>query len=224
MAGRRGMKNICWDGRIRITTGITSTSKITISQTLFMTAYTILSCTRPGSEIPYPPTDVTTTRNTRKPNHHWRWWRRTQQKKRQLLYCRVDLLYTSLFPLALSRMHRSTTSLLWMSTVHLRLLLSMSTETPSIWLSWQVLLKSVTSTIVGDIVTNSFSSLTCAYHAFHFFLSFAIDMHFTQGWHAFLHMFTSLLPYVLHMFASRQTPVLYLFKSVVEHLYSLAFH
>ena len=32
-----------------------------------------------------------------------------------------------------------------------------------------------------QIVTNSFSSLTCAYHAFHFFLSFVIDMHFTQG-------------------------------------------
>ena len=64
-----------------------------------------------------------------------------------------------------------------------------------------------------DCVMNSFSSLICVYHAFHFFLSFAIDMHFTQGWHAFL-----------HMFASRQTPVLYLFKSVVERLYSLAIH
>ena len=35
-----------------------------------MTTHSILSCTKPGNKIPYPPTDITTTRNTRKPNHH----------------------------------------------------------------------------------------------------------------------------------------------------------
>ena len=49
------MKDIHQDGRIRIATGIASTSKITISQTLFTTAYSALPCTKPGSEIPYPP-------------------------------------------------------------------------------------------------------------------------------------------------------------------------
>ena len=44
-------------------------------------------------------------------------------------------------------------------------------------------------------------------------LSFMICMHRPQGWHAFIHVSTSFLPYVLHVFASRQTPVLYLFKA-----------
>ena len=35
-----------------------------------MTAHSVLSCTKPGNKIPYPATDVTTTRDTRKPNHH----------------------------------------------------------------------------------------------------------------------------------------------------------
>ena len=73
----------------------------------------------------------------------------------------------------------------------------------------------------GGYCYKLFSSLTCAYHAFTF--SFIYDQH------AFYSRLTCLptyvyLPYVLHVFASRQTPVLYLFKSVVEHLYSLAIH
>ena len=35
-----------------------------------MTAHSVLSCTKPGNKIPYPPTDITTTRDTRKPDHH----------------------------------------------------------------------------------------------------------------------------------------------------------
>ena len=107
---------------------------------------------------PTPPTNITTTGNTRKPNHHWRWWR-TWQTKWQLLHCRVDLLHTSFLPPTLSRMHRSTTSILWMSTIYMQSLLSTSPRTSSVWLS-RGTLKPVTSTIVGDIVTNSFSSLT----------------------------------------------------------------
>ena len=67
---RRRMKDIHRDGRIRTTTGTTSTSNITIPQTLYTNTYSVLSCTKSGSEIPYPPTDVTTTRDTRKPDHH----------------------------------------------------------------------------------------------------------------------------------------------------------
>ena len=46
------------DGRIRIATDIASTSKHTPSRILLtssMTAHSILSCTRPGDKIPYPP-------------------------------------------------------------------------------------------------------------------------------------------------------------------------
>ena len=67
-------------------------------------------------------------------------------------------------------------------------------------------------------VTNSFSSLTHAYHAF-------LLLFFIYDWHAFtirqtclLHMFTLFLPYALHVFASRLTPFLYIFKPVVRWL------
>ena len=69
-----------------------------------------------------------------------------------------------------------------------------------------------------------FSFSTCVCHAFYFSFSFTNYMHFPQGWHAFIHILTSFLPYVLHVFTTRWTPALYLFKSVVEHLYSLAIH
>ena len=119
------------------------------------TTHSILSCTKPGNKIPYPPTDVTTTRDTREPDPHWRWWWRTRWMKRRLLHCGVDLLYASLLPLTLSRIHWSTTSILQMSTIHMRSLLSTSSGTLSIWLSGRTL-KPVTSTIVGDFVMNSF--------------------------------------------------------------------
>ena len=65
-----------------------------------------------------PPTDVTTTRNTRKPNRYWRWWWRIRWTKWQLLHCGVDLFHASLLPLTLLRMHQSMTSIFWMSTIH----------------------------------------------------------------------------------------------------------
>ena len=69
-----------------------------------------------------------------------------------------------------------------------------------------------------------FSSLTRADHAFYFSFSFMIYMHYPQGWHAFIHVPTSFLPYVLQVFASWLTHFSYLFKPVVRQLYSLAFH
>ena len=51
-----------------------------------------------------------------------------------------------------------------------------------------------------------------------------IYMHYPQGVHAFIHVPTSFLPYVLHVFASWLTHFSYLFKPVVRRLYSLAFH
>ena len=149
-----------------------------------MTAHSILSCTKPGNKIPYPPTDVTTTRDTRKPNNHWRWQWRTRRTKWRLLHCGVDFLYTNLLPLTLSRLHWSTTSLLWMSTIHMRPLLSTSPGTLSVWLSRETL-KPVTSTIVGDIVTNYFSFLTHVHHAFPYSFLFMIDRHSPQGEQAF---------------------------------------
>ena len=178
--GGWGKKDIHWDGRIRIATGIVSISKFTPLRILFtsnMTAHSILSCTKPGNKIPYPPTDVTTTRDTRKPDPYWRWWWQTRWMKWQLLHCRVDLFHASLLPLTLSRMHRSMTLILWMSTIHMWSLLSTSSRTPGVWL-FRKTLKLVTSTIVGDIVMNSFSSLTHAYYAFYFSFSYMINMHF----------------------------------------------
>ena len=122
------------------------------------------------------PTDVTTTRNTRKPNCYWRWQWRIRQTKWWLLHCGVNLFYASLLLSTLSRMHRSTTLILWMSTIHMWSLLSMSAGTPSVWL-FRRKMKPVTLTIVGDIVTNSFSSLTQAYHALHYSFSYMINMH-----------------------------------------------
>ena len=159
-------------------------------------------------------TNITTTRNTRKPDHHWRWWRRTQQKKRQLLYCGVDLFHTSLFPLALSRMHQLTTSILWMSTVHMQSLLLTSTNALSIWLSWQILLKPVTSTIVGDIVTNSFLlyhvltiPFTLLFHLWSTCIFFEADMPLYTHLPRFYFMFYMCLP-----------------QGKLRWLYSLAIH
>ena len=69
------------------------------------------------------------------------------------------------------------------------------------------------ATYIGTECYKLLSSLTCTGHAFYFSLSFMIYMRHPQGWHAFIHETTSLLPYVLHVFASRWTPVLYLFKT-----------
>ena len=185
--GGWGKENIYWDGGTRIATGTASISKFTPLRILFtssMTAHSILSCTKPGNKIPYPPTNVTTTRDTRKPDPHWRWQWRNRQTKQRLLHCRVDLFHASLLPPTLSRMHQLTTSILWMSTIHMWSLLSMSPGTSSIWLSGRTL-RPVTSTIVGDIVMNYFSSLTHVHHALPYSFSFMIDRHSPQGKHAF---------------------------------------
>ena len=208
--GDWGKKGIYWDGRIRIATGIASTSKHTPSRILLtssMTAHSILPCTKPGNKIPYPPTNITTTRSTRKPDYYWRigWWR-IRWTRQQFLYSQINVLHTSLLPPTLSRMHRSTTSILWMSTIHMQSLLSTSSRTPSFWLLET--LKPVTSTIVGDIVTNSFLLLQCAEHAFTDSFSFMIEHAFTLRQACLLHMFTTFLHYVLHVFTSRPTHIL----------------
>ena len=173
-----GKKVVYGVGRIRFATGIASTLKHTLSRILLtssMTTHSILPCTKPGNKIPYPTTNVTTTRNTRKPNRYWRWQWRVGWTRQQFLYSRINILHTSLLPPTLSRMHWLTTSILWMSTIHMQSLLPMSTRTLSFWLSKK--LKPVTSTIVGDIVTNSFFSFTPAYHALPYSFLFTIDMH-----------------------------------------------
>ena len=69
------------NGRNGATTGIVPTLQQTPSKILFsssMTTHSILPCTggdkasRTCWTIPYSPTDITTTRRTRKPNHCWR--------------------------------------------------------------------------------------------------------------------------------------------------------
>ena len=115
----------------------------------------------PGQEIRYqesvewslPPTTITTTRGTRKPDHCWRQWWEIRWTRQWLLHSRIDFLNANFFSPALSRMQRSTTSVFWMSSVHMQSLLPASTRTPSVWLS--KMLKPVTSTIVGDIVMSS---------------------------------------------------------------------
>ena len=138
----------------------------------------------PGQETRSPtPTGVTTTRNTRKPDHCWRQWWRIRWTRQWFLYSRIDILHASFFPFTLSRMRNLNTQIFWMSTIYLRPLLWTSTNAPSVWLS--KMLKLVTSTIVGNIVMNSFSSFTCAYHALPYSFSFMINMHLLQGKHAF---------------------------------------
>ena len=184
--GGQGKKVVYGVGKIRIATGIVSTLKHTPSRILLTsstTTHSVLPCTKPGNKIPYPPTDVTTTRNTRKPDHYWRWQWRIRQTKQQLLHTRIDLFHASLLPPTLSRMHQSMTSILWMSTIHVWSLLPTSARTPSVWLSKT--LKLVTSAIVGDIVMNSFLLLQCAEHAFAYSFPSMIDMHLPQGGHAF---------------------------------------
>ena len=168
-----------------------------------MTAHSVLSCTKPGNKIPYPPTNVT-TRNTRKPDHYWRWQWRMRWMKWRLLHCRVDLFHTSLLPPTLSRMHQLTTSIPQMSTIHMQSLLSMSTGTPSVWLLRRKM-KLVTSTIVLWILFffyNMHNMLlltlfhlwsTCIYHKanMHFPYEYLISylmfyMCFPQGQHILL--------------------------------------
>ena len=69
---------------------------------------------------------------------------------------------------------------------------------------------------VNQTVTNFFSSLTHAYHAFSFHFSFMIGQTFTTRQTCLLHMHTSLLHYDLHVFAAWLTHFSYLFKPVVR--------
>ena len=155
------------------------------------------------SPTPPPPTNITTTRSTRKPDHYWRWQWRIRQTRQQFLYSWISVLHTSLLPPTLSRMYRSMTSILWMSTIHMWSLLPMSAGTPSVWL--YKMLKPVTSTIVGDIVTNSFLlthmqnmlSLTLFY-------LWSTCVHLKANM-SFSYAYLVLLHYVLHVFASRLT-------------------
>ena len=73
-------------------------------------------------------------------------------------------------------------------------------------------------------VTNFFSSLTHADHAFSFRFSSMIKQTLTTRQTCLLHMHTLLLLYDLHVFTSWLTHFSYLFKPVVRRLYSLAFH
>ena len=222
--GDWGKKDIYWDGRIRISTGIAPTLKCTPSRILLtssMTTHSILPCTKPGNKIPYPPTDVTTTRNTRNPDHYWRWQWRIRWTKWQLLHCGINLFHASLLPPTLSKMQQSRTSILWMSTIHISSLLSTSSRTPSFWLLKT--LKPVTSTIVGDIVMNSFLCTMCrtCFHWLFFIydrtcIHLKANMPFTYVYHIFTLCFTCVGLEV-------NTPS-YLFKPVVRQLYSLAFH
>ena len=66
-------------------------------------------------------------------------------------------------------------------------------------------MKPVTSTIVGDIVINSFLLLQCAEHAFTYSFLSVVDMCLPQGGHAFSLQLPHFLPYVLHVFTSRPT-------------------
>ena len=186
------------------------------------TAHSVLPCTKPGNKIPYPPTNITTTKNTRKPDRYWRWQWRIRWTKWWLLHCRVNLFHASLLPLTLSRMHQSMTSIFWMSTIHMRSLLSTSAGTLSVWL-FRKKLKPVTSTIVGDIVTNSFLLLQHAEHAFTYSFSSMIDMCLPRGGHAFPYDYPlSTLCFTCVHLKANTFP--YLFKPVVRQLYSLAFH
>ena len=112
-------KVVYGDGRIRIATGIASTSKHTplknpSHQQHDCPLHTILH---------YPSTNITTTRSTRKPDHCWRQWWRIRQTRQQFLYSRINFLYTSFLPFTLSRMRRLNTQIFWMSTIYLQLLL-----------------------------------------------------------------------------------------------------
>ena len=95
-----------------------------------------------------------------------------------------------------------------------------------IFLIWFFLESStVLSGEFGDItVTNSFLLWHALTMLFYFSFSLMIYMHYPQGWHAFIRIPTSFLPYVLHVFTSWLTHFSYLFKPVVRQLYSLAFH
>ena len=144
----------------------------------------------PVKQSPTPPTDITTTRRTRKPYNRWRQWWRVRWTRWWFLHSRIDLFHSSLVSPTLSRVYRLKTSIFQVFPIHLWPLRLTSTRTPSIWLYQS--LKLVTSTIVGDIVTNSFSSLQHAYHAFTNSFSYMIE-------HAFPSRLTALyicLPYL----------------------------
>ena len=164
------------------------------------------------------PTDVTTTRSTREPNHCWRQWWRIGWTRWQFLYSRINLLHTGFFPFTLSRMWRANTQIFWMSSIYLWPSLQTSTNAPSIWLF--KMLKPVTSTIVGDIVTKSSSSqhvfTMCSPTLFHFLFT-SITSRKTC---LLLMFFTSCFTCV----CLKANTFFYLFKPVVRWVYSLAFH
>ena len=148
-----------------------------------MTTHSVLSCTKPGVKIskvcwmiPYPPTNVTTTRSTREPNYYWRWWWGRRWTWWQFLHSRINLFHTNFVSFTFPRMSRLTTPILWVPSIHMWPLLPTSTIALGVWLS--KMLKLVTSTIVGDIVIN---------------FSFLLNMHspcfyqlfFISSWHVF---------------------------------------
>ena len=193
---------------------IASTSKHTPSWILLTsstTAHSILFCTRPGDKIPYPPTNVTTTRSTRKPNYCWRQWWRIRWMRQQFSYSRINILHTGFFPFTLSRMHRSTQYIC--NHCYQRVLGHWVSDCPRSW-SWWL----------------QHSGGYC-YETFSFFymclpcvcLLFFISL---------LHALTSRQTCLLHMFFTscftcvclKVNTFLYLFKPVVRQVYSLAFH
>ena len=142
-------KDVYGDGRIRIAASIVPTLKYTPLEILLIsstTTHSILSCTRPGDKIsrvcwmiPYPSTNITTTRRTRKPNHHCRWWWGWRWKRWQLLFSRINLLHANLLSSTLSRMSRPMTPIPRVSSIYMWSLLTMSANAQDVWLSRTVL-------------------------------------------------------------------------------------
>ena len=164
-----------------------------------MTTHSVLSCTRPGNKIPYPlpmslPLGAIENLIIVEDSDEELDGRDNEFYTAELMFSTtVSFLFT------LSRMHGSTTSIIQMSSIHMWSLLSMSTRTPSVWLSKK--LKLVTSTIVGIF----FSSSTHAHHAPPYSFSSMINMHLPQGKHAFFLCLPCFYICVLHVFASRLT-------------------
>ena len=135
-----------------------------------------LQSTKPGNEIPYPPTNITITRSTRKPDCYWRWQWRIRRTKQQLLHSGIDLFHAGLLPPTLSRMHWLTTSIFWMSTIHMQSLLLTSSRTPSFWLPEMVEAGDFNHS--GRYCYKFFSSFTMCRTCFYL-------LFFTYDWHAF---------------------------------------
>ena len=204
--GGWGKENIHWDRGIRIATGIAPILKRTPSRifhTSNMTTHSVLSCTKPGNKIPYPPLTSPPLGTPGNPILI------EDDMTNQMDKAMTFTLQSQPFP------HQSPSSYIVKNALIDNINI-MNVHNTYVIIAIDELWDTKCLTVWKDIEASDFNhSGGYCYELFFFFdtcLPCFLLLFFIYDWHAFplrltclLHMFTTFLPYVLHVFASRPT-------------------